>query len=481
MFPVMSKASSSLCHLKRCISAKKNLQQQQQQERGVATHVLLAQRQATQLLKSAPYIRSNALKYGKSRDLLDVFRAYQAEDETSVNTSLELLQFVTNELHSKYAIRKKTERYSRARFIYHPLFWRPLLQNWKNAIIKHRNVPHPFKLRDFLYQIAMKLPGFDCSEGLLAILSVLEQQQQQQSFVSTAVLSTQILEDFLQFSTTINNRPKPPHVSVFHQVLLAWSRVPTTNHDPNAIRMKLQKFQHVVTLMEKHHIRPNAAIYNIFLQFYGEQKNDQRDAFRRKLDELMQNNVRPDHDTIQLVRTTLEKDDPWKQKFLYYIAVTQDPDDDDDHDEEELPNDDHKEETGDEEQEVEIIEKLQCDDVKDGNDDSVLHPKNSTAISSSHASKTLSSEEIPQQLADSKATEESEHLYNDDNSCRSSSLYPHDHENKNAWTISTHLVESLRTAVGNDREIARQLVDAAQIDWNRRIAQKEIHYQFNGT
>jgi hypothetical protein len=51
----------------------------------------------------------------------------------------------------------------------------------------------------------------------------------------------------------------------------------------------------------------------------------------------------------------------------------------------------------------------------------------------------------------------------------------------NTSTISTQLLESLRVAVLSDREAARQIVDSAQLDWGRRIAQKEIHYQFNGT
>jgi hypothetical protein len=182
----------------------------------------------------------------------------------------------------------------------------------------------------------------------------------------------------------------------------------------------------------------------------------------------------------------------------------QDPDEDDDDDD----SDDQQVKTGDEhvdeeddgeEEEGEIFrddqreedvtdeiegEEFQHCNVHDPMDDSIGNRTDPMAVpSSSSTAKTEPSMEMPLQQSlcnPIKPDSDSEAFVRfHPDFCHVNAH--HDREMTNTWTISTQLLESLRVAVVNDREAARNLVDCAQLDWGRRIAQKEIHYQLNGT
>jgi hypothetical protein len=221
-------------------------------------------------------------------------RGNGASDTETVNLTIALLERVAD------ALRPKSRAHLRKRIVYFysPRYWTPLFRNWRIAIQRHQDVPHPYELLERLQTVATKLPRFNYSVGVLAILRVLSYFSLDRNMF--ALQAYNILESMLQLAKTNNNPWIRPTPQLFRSVIKIWA---TESSLPETVA----KLHILITSMYTINLRPNAQTWNCLLKFWKFHRN--RTQFLEILKTMRQDHILPNETTVRLARDFLPDSD----------------------------------------------------------------------------------------------------------------------------------------------------------------------------
>jgi hypothetical protein len=253
--------------------------------------IIRAQKQARKLVKRGVICSHHSMSRLQFQTVRTIWNAFRrgngASDMETVNLTMALLERIAEALRpkSRAHIRKHID------YFYSPRYWTPLFRNWRIAIQRHQDVPHPYELLERLQTVATKLPEFNYSVGVLAILRVLSYFAIDRN--SLALQAHDILESMIQLAK-INDNPRiRPTPQVFRSVIKIWT---TESSLPETV----PKLDILITSMYTLNLRPNAQTWNYILKFWKFHRN--RTQFLEILKNMRQDHILPNETTVRLAR-----------------------------------------------------------------------------------------------------------------------------------------------------------------------------------